>query len=272
MDKLNRITPDYLSMTTVQIAIGFLETGKIFSTATGFIYQLRDDNYLITNWHNVTGRNPEDNQPLSDHAGIPNVFCFYLRTKNGKGASKLFKIGLYEDDEMTIPKWLVHPTHDKKVDVVALKLEAYNEVEYYPINKSDFDEDIMPEVADEAFVIGYPFEDFRYLGLPIWKKASIATEPTVNEDQVPKMLIDTATRSGLSGSPVIFQRTGIHRFVNGKPQPNSVIGRIRNFLGVYSGRIGKGEFMAQLGIVWKKEVIDEIIVGQKKSGIEFQQM
>jgi hypothetical protein len=272
MNNLSIIRPDYLSLTTVQIAIGFLETDTIFSTATGFIYKLGDDHYLITNWHNVTGRNPNDNQALSEHAGIPNVFCLYLRTREGKGASRLYKIALYEDEEMTKPKWLVHPTYDKEVDVVALRLDAYDNVEYYPINKADFDEDIMPEVADEAFVIGYPFEDFRYLGLPVWKKASIATEPTVNEDQVPKMLIDTATRSGLSGSPVIFQRTGIHRFVDGKPQPNSVIGRIRNFLGVYSGRIGRGELMAQLGIVWKKSVIDEIIVGQKKSGIEFQQM
>jgi hypothetical protein len=34
------------------------------------------------------------------------------------------------------------------------------------------------------------------------------------------------------------------------------------FLGVYSGRLGEDEFKAQLGIVWKKEVIEEIITGK----------
>ena len=51
---------------------------------------------------------------------------------------------------------------------------------------------------------------------------------------------------------------------------NSLIGRIRGFLGVYSGRIGKGEIHAQLGIVWKSKVIEEIIIGQIRGNIEFQ--
>lgn len=270
MSEQNIIKPDYLSLTTVQIAIGFLETDTIFSTGTGFIYFHDDRYYIITNWHNATGRNPITNEPLSEnHMGIPNVFCFYLRLKNGNGQSRLVKLNLYEDSEMTKPKWLVHPIYKSKVDVVAIELETFTDIIFSPLNKYDFDNDISPEVADEAFIIGYPFEDFRYLGLPIWKKASIATEPTVNEDQLPKMLLDTATRPGLSGSPVIYQRIGIHRMKDGQLQPDSIIGRIRGFLGVYSGRIGKGEMMAQLGIVWKKKVIEEIIKGQSFGDVEF---
>jgi len=44
-----------------------------------------------------------------------------------------------------------------------------------------------------------------------------------------------------------------------------IIGRIRNFIGIYSGRIGDDELKAQLGIVWKARVISEII-GAKKFG------
>jgi hypothetical protein len=40
---------------------------------------------------------------------------------------------------------------------------------------------------------------------------------------------------------------------------SEVIGRIRNFMGIYSGQIGKDELKAQLGIVWKARVIEEII-------------
>jgi hypothetical protein len=35
----------------------------------------------------------------------------------------------------------------------------------------------------------------------------------------------------------------------------------REILGVYSGRIGASAIEAQLGIVWKTHVIDEIISG-----------
>jgi hypothetical protein len=267
----NIITADYLSLTTHHLLIGFTETDIIFSTATGFIFIHNDKYYLITNWHNVTGRNPLTAEPLSEkHAGIPNVILTYIRIKNDNGQTRLEKIFLYEDDEMTKPKWLVHPVYNENVDVVAIELMVKDELIYSAINKSDFVNNIPPEVGDDCFIIGYPFEDIRYLGLPIWKRASISTEPLVNENQLPKILVDTATRPGLSGSPVIYQRTGIHNLKNGKLASDSVIGRIRGFLGVYSGRIGKGEIHAQLGIVWKTKVIEEIIDGQKKGNIEFQ--
>lgn len=267
----NIIKPDPLSLTTHQLAIGFKETETIFSTATGFIFTCKDKYYLITNWHNVTGRNPQTGEPLSEnHAGIPNIFLTYFRVKNGNGQSMLERILLYEDEEMTKPKWLVHPEYKEKVDVVAIELKSNDELMYSAINKSDFDNNIPPEVGDDCFIIGYPFDGFRYLGLPIWKKASISTEPTVNEDRLPKILVDTATRPGLSGSPVIYQRTGIHNMADGIPSDDTMIGRIRGFLGIYSGRIGKGEIHAQLGIVWKSKVIEQIIIGQKRGSIEFQ--
>ncbi len=267
----NIIKPDFLSLVTQQLAIGFSQTDTIFSTASGFIYSIDQRTYLITNWHNVSGRNPLTGEPLSKtHAGIPDIFLTYLRLKERSGQARLQKIRLYEDEEMTKPKWLIHPTHKEKVDVVAIELDTNDDFVYSPINKANFDDDIPPEVGDESFILGYPFDGFRYLGFPIWKKASIATEPTVNEGQLPKILVDTATRSGLSGSPVIYQRIGIHKMgENGQLKDDSLIGRIRGFLGVYSGRIGKGEIHAQLGIVWKKQVIDEIINGNMKGDIEF---
>lgn len=269
--QLNIVNPDYLSRTTQQLIIGFEETGNILSTATGFLYSLNKYTYLITNWHNVTGRNPVTGETVSENnGGIPNFFLTYLRVKNGGGASEREEILLYEDEEMTKPKWLIHPVHKEQVDVVAIKLVKSERLIYTSINDADFEKNIEPEVGDECFVIGYPFEDLRYLGLPIWKKASIASEPTVNEDQLPKILIDTATRPGLSGSPVIFQRNGVHNSKNNELTLDTIFGRIRGFLGVYSGRIGKGEINAQLGIVWKKKVIDEIINGNIYGDIEFQ--
>ncbi|MCD4796104.1 MAG: hypothetical protein K8R49_02900 [Candidatus Cloacimonetes bacterium] len=270
LDK-NIIKPDYLSLVTHQIAIGLSETDTIFSTASSFLYNYNDKIYLITNWHNVSGRNPINYEPISNkHSGIPDIFLTYLRIKNSNGEAEKYKIDLYFDKEMSEPKWFIHPTYKEKVDVVAIELETDEKYIYSAINNADFNNEIPPKIGDETFVIGYPFFDFRYLGLPIWKKASIATEPAVNENQLPKILIDTATRPGLSGSPVVYQRTGIHNVGDeGKIKDDTIFGRIRGFLGIYSGRIGKGEIHAQLGIVWKKEVIEEIIKGKERGNIEF---
>jgi hypothetical protein len=64
-----------------------------------------------------------------------------------------------------------------------------------------------------------------------------------------------------------MQRIGIHGASGGKLTGSELIGRIRNFIGVYSGRIGKDESKAQLGIVWKARVIDEIISGGVRGDI-----
>ena len=168
MQEKNIINPDYLSRCTHQIAIGFSETEAIFSTASSFLYSFENRMFLITNWHNVTGKNPFTGEPLSSHGGIPDTLLSLIRILNGSGKCEAITINLYEDKEMTIPRWLVHPKHKENVDVIALEIVKSKKYIYSAVNEANF-EDIKPEVGDDCFVIGYPFEDFRYLGLPIWK-------------------------------------------------------------------------------------------------------
>jgi hypothetical protein len=78
-------------------------------------------------------------------------------------------------------------------------------------------------------------------------------------DQLPKILIDTATRSGMSGSPVLVIHRGLHR-ERSAPDRWSV-GTAKAFAGVYSSRVGDSTGL-QLGTVWKASVIDEIIDGE----------
>ena len=259
---MRMINPAPVSFTTHHLFMGYTSTDIVISTGTGFIYARNDDFYLITNWHNVTGRDPATLECLSDKMAVPDVVVTYFLHEREPITHKVVQIKLYTDEDMQIPLWLEHPVHGKSVDVVAIKLKEaiVNSCKLFPINQIKFDE-ATERVADEIFVVGYPFGEATYPYLPIWKKASIASEPDIDIDQLPKFLIDTATRPGLSGSPVMMQRTGIHGFVDGEPTPDSLIGTIRKFSGVYSGRIGDDEAKAQLGIVWKAKVIDEIIDG-----------
>lgn len=253
------ITPDPISLTTHQLHMLFND--EVISSGTGFIYKKNKDYYLITNWHNVTGRHPETGECLSETKAIPNKISTMFRSKGNIGESHRETFFLYNDENMENGIWIEHPLHKQKVDVVAIRLsnKIVSKYNIYPINKVEFDAGYKPEVADEAFVVGYPFFKQLYINLPIWKKASIASEPDINIDQLPKMNVDTATRKGLSGSPVIMQRQGLHGMVDGKIKDDTILGRIRNFIEIYSGRIGNDEFKAQLGIVWKKKVLDEII-------------
>ncbi len=70
------INPDYFTLTNTQIIIAKKETGTPFSTATDFFYEKDEKIYLITNWHNVSGRNLLNGECLSNHVGVPNMFVY----------------------------------------------------------------------------------------------------------------------------------------------------------------------------------------------------
>jgi hypothetical protein len=96
--------------------------------------------------------------------------------------------------------------------------------------------------------------------LPIWKRATIATEPDFDLDGLPKFYIDTATREGMSGSPVYAQEVGYWLPEGESDQSKATLGKGRRFLGVYSGRLGADdEFKAQRGIVWKESALISLI-------------
>ncbi len=100
---------------------------------------------------------------------------------------------LYSDEGLNQPVWLEHPVHGRDVDVVAVPLapEIASKYQLFPINDLQFNDKFGERVSDDAFIVGYPFHDYTFAALPIWKKASIATEPDVNIDGLPKMLVDT---------------------------------------------------------------------------------
>ena len=93
--------------------------------------------------------------------------------------------------------------------------------------------------------------------LPVWKRGSVATEFNIDVGDLPSFIIDTATREGMSGSPVIARSVGGYTTVGGGTMIGP--GTYNRFLGVYSGRYVGGIDEAHLGIVWKVAAIDEII-------------
>jgi hypothetical protein len=257
-----------LSYTSVPVSMYFDKTQQELASGTGFIYERNGKPYLITNWHNVTGQNPITKEQVGKNAGIPDVIVLTLQTQEDPFIKwGHFPVNLYDEEKR--PDWFIHPKHKEKVDVVAIEIESDENFKgiFRPINKMKFD-NFNLEISDDIYILGFPYKLNGGGHFPIWKRGSVATEPDIDYEGLPKLFVDTASRPGMSGSPVIFKRNGIHGDVNGILKPNTIIGEIQGFVGIYSGRIlGKTELEAQLGIVWKKEVIDEIIDGNTKDKI-----
>lgn len=242
------------------------------SLATGS-YWLDDDAwYLITNWHNITGCHPVTHAAMSGTGFLPTHVKFnnmVAITVEGVEGRQVLKwdtnvAPLYDSDNK--PLWLEHPTHRHAVDVVALKLFVDSDANIFslPINKHPnwFDLSLVP--GDDCFVLGYPKDIDAGFHLPLWKRASIASEPSIDHGGLPRLLIDTATRPGMSGAPVIAVSNGWHVPIGGEGVQDGVFGRVESFVGIYSGRTDDDQLGVQIGMVWKASVIDEILQGKVK--------
>ena len=275
-----RINFNSPSLATHYLRILAMETGNLLSTGTGFLYEFQDEIFMITTGHNVTGMDPTQTKRLSRSAAFPSKLITRVRRSPQKhpnllGISEYVKIDLYADNEFTQPLWYIHPEKKYLIDVVSIpfakKHEIKDDIKLFPINNYNFDTDFDLEIADDVFILGYPFDIIGDTELPIWKRGTIASEPFIEIDNLPIIYVDTATRSGMSGSPVLMRRTGLHGFDGKQMKGKEIIGTIQNFVGIYSGRIGADkEFEAQLGIIWKERVIEEIIKGRVRGDIEFQ--
>ncbi|MEN9910028.1 MAG: hypothetical protein RLZZ540_3187 [Bacteroidota bacterium] len=265
---MKKLDVNTLTLTVIPITMYFDETHQELATGTAFIYEYNQKFYLITNWHNVTGENPLTGKPLGNNAGRPDILVMTFMISKQPLRWGNFTVNLYEDNSA---EWLVHPIHKKKVDVVAIELEASENFTglIHPINKIKFD-DYKLEVADDVFILGFPYSLKGGLNFPIWKKGSVATEPDIDYDDLPKFLIDATTKRGMSGSPVVFKRNGFV-FGNSKQLADTKFGVFQDFIGVYSGRI-RTEFEedSNLGIIWKRQVIEEIIIGNCKDDRKFE--
>ena len=117
------------------------------------------------------------------------------------------------------------------------------------------------------FVIGYPLglsgSSSDRDAMPIYKRGSIASEPLLDYDERPCLLIDCRTFSGMSGSPVVVAHSGIW-MPDGRMTSDSAIGTVENLLGVYSDRLSVSarvvsEGVSDIGIVGKLRTVEEVV-------------
>lgn len=249
----------------------------VIASGTAFTYDCENRVYLITTWHNVTGRHNQTGSHLSAAAAQPDTLRFQVRVNHIQRSAvsseewATLPVSLYADDGTT-PLWLIHPKHGHLIDVIALPLQpetlSLARFTLAPINRGP-NVDLPVSEGDDVFVLGYPEGLTGGLKFPIWKRGTIASVPGLDFDGLPLMLIDTTTGKGMSGAPVILPANDPSPPILAPQGSGTAIPRQRRamFVGVYSGRMGESDVRSQLGRVWRAEVLDQIIRSGRRDAI-----
>ncbi len=226
--------------------------GNPLSTGTGFLAIAPRGPVLITNRHNVTGRNQETGQPLAASGGIPDSVSIMHNRLGHLGQWVPRVEPLY--GPTGLPLWTEHPTLGATADFVALPLTQLADVEIRSYTLGVGDPQIIVAPAEIVSVVGFPFGLTAGGCLAIWATGFVATDPDVDYGNRPVFLIDCRSRQGQSGSAVIAHRTG--GAVNTQQGLMVGVGVQTRFLGIYSGRIN---VQSDLGFVWKAEAIRDLV-------------
>lgn len=245
-----------------------LKFGETFLyNGTAFCISKAEQDFLVSNWHILAGRHRVTRKPLHDCAAVPNIIRPFL-VGSVEDGFQWVAVDFPLDDEDGCPLWWEHPEFQQKVDVGVLPIKFPDGLTMQPINELPTTEDMMLEIGQSVFVTGYPFNLRGGKVWPIWKRASIASEPFEDVDDLPLMLVDTAGYHGLSGAPVIAKLVDTYLSEPGLRKADMNVGTYYRFVGVYSGRRkdeqGEG---SQICEVWKDRVIDEIIAGGKRADL-----
>lgn len=275
---------------------------SVLSHGSGVIYEKDGAHFIATAWHNLSGRHSYTLSPLATQTlAIPNnVVVTFAQFISGQvsGWTRLsFVLSLVKDDGAA---YMVHPERWPRADVAVLPIDltATYTMEVNVTGEPQRKMGIMlrgdhgplkttvqaiqqclgtyrrvgvpPEnlihPGDELFILGYPRGITDHSVEPIWKRATVASDPHRGWDGQSKFLVDCASREGMSGAPVISYNKRGTVSVGGMTHVGS--GPAAALQGIYVGRLidpsTKEEdrlFEAQIGTVWKASVIEEIIEG-----------
>lgn len=269
-----------LSVVPIDLFVYDIDGNEVLlGRATAFCDTWAGQQYLITNWHNVTGRDPATGQPVALDCVVPSfIRAHFLRlhaTENGPAFAPVdtFPLDIPIRDARD-PCWIMHES-GQVIDVAAVALP--NDERRYVIPMVDVVEEFNPqlEIGEELFILGFP-RGLRPIGNPpIWKRASIATEPLWLANEEHCFWVDSATREGMSGSPVIARALSAEdnaRHIGNEPLKHDTLIVFKKpvaLVGVYSGRIGVRDALeAQIGKVWRAAVIQEMLANPRPLDFE----
>lgn len=262
------LEPASLMTTPVLLMSG----ARAVSQGTGFFFASTtidgkpDTVFLVTNYHVVTGR-----PPLTPGPRAGDRIRFILH-ENPAELTRVRQIELPLYDQRGDPLWVVSDAVPKAdVVLVPVPADAYRDISLLVFTEAHTRGDIRIRPSSGATLLGYPygFYDESHF-LPVWKTGHVASEPSVDFNDLPTFLVDVSAFPGMSGSPVLAVANGIYESEDGAMRS----GRVLKLLGIFSAmpvvrekkpadvnglnETQTTEINLQLGYVWKAALIADM--------------
>lgn len=225
-------------------------TGMVLAGATGFLVRAGGRLWLVTARHVVTGLHDQTGKPLDANLATPTTLRVWHPAVNWRSRREPVEVALVDDagepEYRQDPSLIQHETADVAVLPFSVD-ERTTAARAYEIDLSAR----LPDVTSRVWIIGYP-ERTRVdeSDLAVWSRGSVASDPaqTWHGD---RFLIDSRTRRGQSGAPVIRY---VPEHVTTSPDGQATHSHAASWslLGVYSGRLSE---QSDLGSVWTARML-----------------
>lgn len=271
------------SISFFSLYLELIHKGKKIGSGTGFIYEPDgvDQNFLVTNYHVLTGRYADKPDTLLPGLeGSPDEIQFSaLSRDNYKPAN--FKLHMLQEGKPI--SWLEHKDRAQGIDIAAIRIEPPQNVAVISQKKLGLVDNINFEVGTDLFIVGFPFGFTLGNFLPIWKRGTVASEPLFRPNGLSMFYIDSFVKPGMSGSPVFAVE--IREVFNLKSEDAKLFKKVERgelsaldaikqldpnsfaksqhrkyfqLVGIFSHVITYDNQDLNMGVVWQKKLIDEI--------------
>jgi len=198
---------------------------------------------------------------MSVNLATPNKFRASVRLKQQDGTFQLY--GLAGDLFVNGAALFLYDWTDDSGDIAVIKMpKEQGQPRLLTMNDADYVNWTVFAGLD-VFALGFP-SAIDINETPIWKKISIASEPSQRVNGKKATLTDGLTYKGMSGGPVIINQsqgyTNEKVFVINREVSTKVVG-------VYGGRYHTdAERSGTLGFYWPIETVNEIIANNRQGG------
>lgn len=167
---------------------------------TGFIISYKNQNYLVTNYHILSGRNAITSEILNPNGFPPNELTIWFHSKKNKliPANYLLIDNLKKAIYFTLQ--IDYPIY---IDIAILPINLPNNVSAYIIKKENFDTSSHAWPDKELTMVGFPKGKYDKNNYPFVFTTKSLIPPYPNRIH-PYVYYDLNIENGTSGSPVYF--------------------------------------------------------------------
>lgn len=135
------------------------DQGRTIAHGTAFLVKRSNWYYLVTNRHNVTGKDGNNHLIDTENGAVPETLRVHYQYKE-LGKDLVTEVPLYAEGEDHSPLWCEHPVHGRHVDVVSILTDwvipGQHLVQPYSVDAPDFEGEALmvtsTTVVDQVLV------------------------------------------------------------------------------------------------------------------------